>query len=174
MNLYNLPQHKDWPFIVNAVIEIPKGKSAKYEYNNDLGVFMYDRSLLSAMTYPASYGFIPQTMTDDGDALDILVFNAIPIDRGTVVETKVIGVLDMEDEHEGEMVKDYKVLGVPISHIRSYDSLDDIDQLFLKVCKNFFAHYKDLNDKKVSIGEWQDTKSAVEIIKSSLIPWKSS
>lgn len=174
MNLYNLPQNKNWPLVVNSVIEIPKGTSAKYEYDNELGAFMYDRSLLSAMTYPASYGFIPQTMTDDGDALDVLVYNSIPIERGTVVETKVIGLLDMDDEHGGEMVKDYKILGVPTSHVREYNSLKDIDPLFLKICKNFFMHYKDLNDKKVNIEEWQEKEAAIEVIKSSLVPWKSS
>ena len=169
MNLYKIPQNKDWPSIVNAIIEIPKGTSAKYEYDNDLGLFKYDRSLLSAMTYPASYGFIPQTMADDGDALDILVYNSIPIERATLVECKVIGVLDMDDDGE----KDYKILGTPTSHIRNYESLDDIDSLFLEVCKNFFQHYKELNFKKVEIFEWHDRKKAIEIVKSSLSPKKS-
>ena len=73
MNLYKLPSHKDFPKIVDAVVEIPKGKSVKYEYDPQ-GYFRYDRSLTSAMVYPASYGFIPSTMADDGDALDILVY----------------------------------------------------------------------------------------------------
>jgi inorganic pyrophosphatase len=163
MNLYNIPQHQDWPKIVNAVVEIPKGTSAKYEYDNELGVFKYDRSLLSAMTYPASYGFIPQTKADDGDALDILVYNSTPILRGTVVECLVLGVLDMNDEGK----KDYKILGTPISHVRNYDSLDDIDPLFLEVSKNFFQHYKDLNDKQVEILNWHDHKTARTIVKES-------
>ena len=101
------------------------------------------------MVYPSSYGFIPNTYADDGDPLDILVYNRIPIDRGTVVECSVIGVLDMEDE--GSTVglhKDYKILGVPTSHVRDYESLSDIDPMFLNIAKNFFLHYKDLNNKK--------------------------
>ena len=165
MNLYKIPTHKDCPKKVYAVVEIPRGTSAKYEYDPELGVFLYDRSLLSAMTYPASYGFIPMTKAEDGDALDILVYNAIPIARGTVVECLVIGVLDMNDDGE----KDYKILGVPTSHVRSYKGLDDIDPLFLEVCKNFFQHYKDLNGKDVEILNWHDRDTARKIINENLI-----
>jgi len=165
MNLYKIPLHKDYPHKVYGVIEIPKGTSAKYEYDPDLGVFMYDRSLLSAMTYPASYGFIPMTKAEDGDALDILVYNAIPIARGTVVECTVLGVLDMNDDGE----KDYKILGVPTSHIRNYKSLDDVDPLFLEVSRNFFQHYKELNGKSVEILNWHDKAKAQKIINQNLI-----
>ena len=78
MNLYEIPIHKNCPEIVNAVIEIPQGTSVKYEYNKDLDIFTADRTLCSAMTYPANYGFIPQTVAEDGDPLDILVFNSQP------------------------------------------------------------------------------------------------
>ena len=163
MNLYNIPTHKESPDKIWAVIEIPKGTSAKYEYDPELGIFIYDRGLLSAMTYPASYGFIPNTISEDGDALDVLVYNALPIERGTVVECNVIAVLDMEDEGE----KDYKVLACPISHVRAYKNLDDIDPMFLKVCKNFFAHYKDLNEKLVNVRDWEDTDFARKVIMDS-------
>lgn len=169
MNLYKLPLHKDFPKIVDAVVEIPKGKSVKYEYDPQ-GYFRYDRSLTSAMVYPASYGFIPSTMADDGDALDILVYNRIPIDRGTVVECKVIGVLDMEDEGSTVGIhKDYKILGVPTSHVRGYDSLNDVDQMFLAIAKNFFLHYKDLNNKDVRVFDWHEKDKAYEIIRESII-----
>jgi inorganic pyrophosphatase len=169
MNLYKLPLHKDFPKIVDAVIEIPKGKSVKYEYDPQ-GYFRYDRSLTSAMVYPASYGFIPSTMADDGDALDVLVYNRIPIDRGTVVECKVIGVLDMEDEGSTAGIhKDYKILGVPTSHVRGYDSLNDVDQMFLAIAKNFFLHYKDLNNKDVRVFDWHEKDKAYEIITESII-----
>jgi inorganic pyrophosphatase len=167
-NLYNLEPHKNTPKIVEAVVEIPKGKSTKYEYD-PRGFFRYDRSLTSAMVYPSSYGFIPSTYADDGDPLDILVYNRIPIDRGTIVECKVIGVLDMEDE--GSTVglhKDYKVLGVPTSHVRDYNSLADIDPMFLEISKNFFLHYKDLNNKEVKVLEWHEKETAYDIINESI------
>lgn len=163
MNFYNLPTNKKSPKVVNAVVEIPKGTSAKYEYHED-GYFIYDRSLTSAMVYPASYGFIPSTLTDDGDPLDILVYNRIPIDRGVVVECKVIGVLDMEDEG----FKDYKILGVPTSHVRRYNRLKNIDSLFLDISRNFFLHYKDLNGKKVNVFDWHEKEFAHKIIKESV------
>jgi len=168
MNLYSIPKNKKSPKIVNAVVEIPKGTSAKYEYHPD-GYFVYDRSLTSAMVYPASYGFIPQTYAEDGDPLDILVYNATPIERGTVVECQVIGVLDMEDENsEGSMDKDYKILGVPTSHIREYNSLGDIDTLFLDIARNFFIHYKELNNKSVKVFDWHGDKQAFKIIENAI------
>ena len=89
-----------------------------------------------------------------------------------MVEATVLGGLEMYDELNGEMVMDYKVLAAPTSHVRQYESLEDVDQLFLKVCKNFFAHYKDLNETPVQIGEWQEKESAMAVVKSSLIPYK--
>ncbi len=163
MNLYKIPQHSLYPKVVRAVIEIPRGTSAKYEYDPDIGIFVYDRSLLTAMTYPSNYGFIPNTLAEDGDALDILVYNS-PLERGTVVDCKIVGVLDMDDEGQ----KDYKILGVPTSHIRPYLGIQDIDPLFLQISKNFFQHYKDLNDKTVNIYDWHDKDFAVEIVDKSL------
>jgi inorganic pyrophosphatase len=157
------------PNIVEAVVEIPKGKSTKYEYD-PLGFFRYDRSLTSAMVYPSNYGFIPSTYADDGDPLDILVYNRIPIDRGTVVECKVIGVLDMEDEgSKAGLHKDYKILGVPTSHVRDYKSLSDIDPMFLEISKNFFLHYKELNNKEVKVFDWHEKDTAYQIITESLL-----
>jgi inorganic pyrophosphatase len=163
MNLYNIPIHSESPQRVNAIIEIPKDTNVKYEYDSKLGVFVYDRSLLSAMVYPASYGFIPQTLAEDGDALDVMIYNAMPISTGTLVESRVIGVLDMEDEG----FKDYKILATPISHIKEYRSLADVDSNFLKICQNFFCHYKDLNNKKVKVLDWHEAEYAREIVTAS-------
>jgi inorganic pyrophosphatase len=142
------------------VIEIPRGTSAKYEYDKDLEMFRLDRCLQSAMMYPANYGFIPNTLADDGDPLDVLIFNRTPIDRGTLVECKTIGVLNMTDEG----CKDYKILAVPTAHYRKYNTLNDIEDLFLDVTKNFFEHYKDLNDKNVWVGKWHGKQRAKDII----------
>jgi inorganic pyrophosphatase len=170
MNLYKISQHRNFPKNIEAVIEIPKGTSAKYEYD-PRGFFRYDRSLISAMVYPSNYGFIPNTLAEDGDALDVLVYNRIPIDRGTVVECNVIGYLDMEDEDSaGKMNKDYKILAVPTSHERNYKGLSDIDSQFLKVCKNFFLHYKDLNNQKVNVFDWHDKEEAHDIVEDNAKP----
>ena len=165
-NLYKLPIHKYSPSITYGIIEIPKDTNVKYEYDPDLAVFKYDRSLLSAMVYPSNYGFIPNTKADDGDALDILVYNSRPINTGTLVECRVMGVLDMEDDGE----KDYKILATPVSHIKDYSrGLYDIDPQFLKICQNFFSHYKDLNNKLVEVFDWHEADIAMQIIEDSII-----
>jgi len=165
-NLYKLPTHEDSPAIVNAVVEISKGTSAKYEYDPVWETFRLDRCLASAMVYTASYGFIPNTLADDGDPLDILVYNSTPILRGTIVECRVIGVLDMTDNGE----KDYKILAAPTSHVKNYSCLyKDIDPVFLRVTKNFFEHYKDLDKKEVEVGEWLHVEAAHDIIRADTI-----
>lgn len=167
MNLYKLPIHEKSPRIVNAVIEIEEGSKNKYEYDGDLGVFMYDRCLNSAMVYPASYGFVPNTLCEDGDPLDIMVISPEPIKRATVVEAKVLGVLDMEDEG----AKDYKIISVPNFYTRKYFGLKDVEGSFLEISKNFFAHYKDLSMSRdrVKVFDWHDKDFAYQIIKESII-----
>lgn len=157
--------HQNTPRVVNAVVEIEKGSSVKYEYDGDLGVFRYDRSLDSAMVYPSNYGSIPGTLCDDGDPLDILILTQQPIDKGTMVECRVLGVLDMEDEG----YKDYKVLAVPTSTRKRFRNLNDVDSLFLRISKNFFTHYKDLENKQVSVGDWLPKEEALNIITQSII-----
>lgn len=96
------------PQIVNAVIEIPRGSRAKYEIDNEWGMLRLDRILMTSISYPFPYGFIPQTLADDGDALDILVLCSEPLAPLTVVETRVLGIMQMIDQNE----KDYKIIGV--------------------------------------------------------------
>jgi len=167
MNLYKLPTHKNCPRIVYSVIEIEEGSKNKYEYNGDLGVFEYDRCLTSAMTYPASYGFIPGTLSDDGDPLDVLVVSPEPIKRATVVQTKVLGVLDMDDEGK----KDHKIIGVPSYYARKFSNLHSLEPSLLLIAKNFFMHYKDLSLKgeKVQVHQWHNKETAFKIIKQSLV-----
>ena len=169
MNLYNLPIHSDSPKIINAVVEIPRGTSAKYEYDSEMGVFKLDRCLMSAMVYPASYGFIPSTLAADGDALDVIVYNAQPVDRGVLVECNVIGCLDMYDNG----VADYKVLACPTSHVKEYYTIDDVDPVFLRVAENFFQHYKELDDKHVSTSGWVRREETYDIINDSIINFKN-
>lgn len=159
-NFLNLPIGENFPDIVECVIEIAKDTNVKYEYDEELHVFRLDRCLLSSMNYPASYGFIPQTHGDDGDALDVLVYNTMPLMTGTVVKVRIVGVLDMTDGGK----KDYKFIGIPLFNPNGYRSIHDIDPLFLKVAKNFFLYYKTLEHKETEIGEWMDYPDAYKII----------
>ncbi len=166
MKLYEIPTHKDSPRVVNAIVEIPKGSNHKYEYDPEYDQFVLDRSLMSAMVYPANYGFISSTLADDGDALDILVLAGEPIDKGTIVPTRVIGALHMIDN--GEV--DYKLIGVPVrsyskQHIQTFD---DIDPLLLDVIENFFQHYKELEGKKVELKGWIEQEETFKIVEESI------
>ena len=160
-NLELIEVNESSPKIVNAIVEIPKGTSAKYEYNPKLDTFQLDRCLPSSMMYPCSYGFVPSTLAEDNDPLDMLIYNDTPIDRGTLVECTVIGVLDMKDSGG----QDWKILGTPTSHVRKYRSIKDIDPMFIKVASYFFRHYKDLNNKYVEVGDWYGKTKAYSIIK---------
>jgi inorganic pyrophosphatase len=162
-NLEAISLHKETPKIVNAIVEIPKGTSAKYEYDSELNIFKLKRCLTPGLKYPCSYGFIPNTLAGDGDCLDILIYSDVPIERGTLVECTVIGVLDVEDQN-GE---DYKIIGVPTS-LAECSSLDDIDTLCLKTIQNFFEHYKDREDNRwCRVNGWAPVEAAYDIIKNS-------
>tara|TARA_R110002020_G_scaffold347796_3_gene561466 strand:- start:714 stop:1265 length:552 start_codon:yes stop_codon:yes gene_type:complete len=165
MNLYDVPIHKNSPTIINTIVEIPKGTNAKYEYHPAYEIFRLDRCLSSAMAYPANYGFIPQTKAEDNDPLDIIIYNNIPIDRGTLVECKVVGMLDMVDEG----LNDHKIIGIPLYHSRvnDFNSYEDLDEMFLKITENFFKHYKDLNDKEVKVNSWCGPHEAKQVINNS-------
>jgi len=163
MKLYDIPTHDGHPKLVNAVVEIPKGTSAKYEYDPKYDLFRLDRCLMSAMVYPASYGFIPSTLAEDGDALDVIIYNATPIDKGSLVECKVIGCLNMLDDG----VPDYKVLACPTSHVKEYVTLDDVDPVFLTVAENFFQHYKELNNQTVTTHGWMRREQTYKVIEEA-------
>ncbi len=164
-NYLYLPIGKKAPRYVDCVIEIPKDTNTKYEYDEELNIFRLDRCLISSMNYPASYGFIPSTHADDGDALDIIVYNTAPLLTGTVVTCRVLGVLDMTDGGK----KDYKVLGVPLFNPNRYTNVNDVDPMFLRVVKNFFKNYKELEGKSVEIGDWLGKDEARAIVKDGHI-----
>ena len=165
MNLYNLPTNEKSPEIVNTVIEIPQGTCVKYEYNAELEVFQMDRVLSSAMVYPTNYGFIPNTLGDDGDPLDVLVYSRQSFVVGSVVECIVLGALDMIDNGK----KDYKILTYPVSSVKKRTGLHDISKQFLNITSNFFEHYKDLSKHDVVINDWLSAEEAREIIVSDTI-----
>jgi inorganic pyrophosphatase len=153
------------PEVVNVIVEIPKGTSAKYEYDPHLGVFRLDRMLHSAMVYPGNYGFIPNTLAADGDALDVIIYSSNPIDRGTLVECVVLGSLNMTDDG----VKDYKILCVPTNRYGKCCTMNDVDTLFLDMTRNFFQHYKDLDGRVVECGRWHGKQRAQDIVTNDMI-----
>ncbi|EAH4571481.1 inorganic diphosphatase [Campylobacter lari] len=161
------------PNKLNAVIEIPYGSNIKYELDKESGVIMVDRVMYSAMFYPANYGFIPNTLADDGDPIDVLVLNEYPIQAGAVIPCRLIGVLLMEDESG----MDEKLLAVPVSKIDPrYDnikSLDDLPKASLDKIKNFFETYKMLEPNKwVKVKEFAGIEKASEILENSIKNYK--
>ena len=158
INYLDLPIGNKYPYEVDCVVEIGKDTNLKYEYDERLHVFRLDRCLLSSMSYPCTYGFIPSTKADDGDALDMLIYSPASMMTGTVCTCRVIGALDMTDGGK----KDYKVLGVPVFNPRPIRDIADVDQMCLRITKNFFQNYKELEGKDVQIGNWMNADFARE------------
>jgi inorganic pyrophosphatase len=151
---------------LNVIVEIPMLSRVKYELDKDTGLIKYDRVLYSPMHYPANYGFVPQTLWEDGDPLDVLVLGQEPLVPGCIVEARPIGVLDMEDGGEG----DAKVLAVPVSDPRwnTTNDISDLEPHILDEIKHFFSVYKDLQKKKVVVGDWHGKKEAMEAVEKSI------
>ncbi|WP_263411190.1 inorganic diphosphatase [Terriglobus tenax] len=153
-----LPIGDKSPESVTAVIEIPLEGIKKYEYDKKLGVFRLDRNLYSPVHYPGDYGFIPSTLGDDGDPLDILVLVDTPSFPGCVMDARPIGMLEMIDGGEG----DEKILAVGEGNPR-YNDVNDFSQIYphiLKEITHFFSIYKDLEGKRVEINGWKDAAAA--------------
>ena len=152
----------DPPREVNVIIEVPVGgEPIKYEMDKDAGTLVVDRFLYTAMRYPGNYGFIPHTLSDDGDPCDVLVANTRAIVPGAVMSVRPVGVLFMEDEAGG----DEKIIAVPSSKLtQRYDkvkSYSDLPDITLQQIQHFFEHYKDLEEGKwVKIGDWGDANAA--------------
>lgn len=162
---------KNFPEIVNSIIEIPKGSRAKYELDIHTGLLKLDRVLFSAFYYPTNYGFIPQTLGDDKDPLDILVLSQIDLDPLCLVDAKVIGVMRMLDQGVG----DDKIISVA-THDISVNYINDISELpihFINELKDFFENYKKLENKTVKVSEFQNKKIAHEIISHASINYKN-
>lgn len=161
------------PDKLNALIEIPYGSNIKYELDKETGALFVDRVLFSSVFYPANYGFVPATLADDGDPIDILVLNEYAVAAGSVIPCRLIGVLVMEDESG----MDEKLLAVPVSKIDPrYDnikSLDDLPKATLDRIKNFFETYKLLEPGKwVKVSDFKDAKAAEEILDKAIKNYK--
>jgi inorganic pyrophosphatase len=154
------------PQKVNALIEIPQGSRAKYEVDKTTGLLRLDRVIYSSFHYPVNYGFIPQTLGQDSDPLDILVLCSQSIQSLALVEANVIGNMQMIDSGQ----KDDKIIAVAskdpsVSH---YQKMEDLPQHFLLELRNFFEQYKVLENKKVEIDNFQDKDTACKIITEAI------
>lgn len=150
---------------VLAFIEIPRGSRNKYEYDESSGTFVLDRVLYSSVHYPTDYGFVPDTLAEDGDHLDVCVLMTEPSFPGCLIEARPLGGLDMRDE-KGH---DFKLLTVPVNDPRfaHYQSLDQVGKHWLREIETFFATYKLLENKQTDILGWHGLDAALEQIEAS-------
>ena len=163
MSLYDIEPGPDSPEIVRMIVEIPKNSSNKYEYDGQLGVFRLDRALYSPLHYPGDYGFVPGTLADDGDPLDVLAIVDDPSYPGVLISVRPVGLLDMVDQSE----PDQKILAVPNKNPR-FDQIHTIDQVFphkLREIEHFFTIYKELEGKKTEMHGWRGPKEARDLIR---------
>lgn len=158
---------------VNVVIEIPQGSSHKIEWDRERAAFMLDRVEPSIFAKPVNYGFIPKTLDEDGDELDVLVVTDEPLPTGIYLEGRVIGVLNFEDDGEW----DYKVIVVPADDRNTGDSitsLDDLGERWKQKIQHHFTHYKDLKKPGSTVVHgWGDIEDAKKVIAESIERWNT-
>lgn len=164
--LYTVPPGTNIPTVVNAIIEIPKGHRSKFELDKVTGLFKLDRYLYSSSHYPSDYGFIPQTLAEDGDPLDILVMVNEPTFTGCLIESRVLGVFHMIDSGDA----DEKVLAVPEGDplFRTYKTLADVPPHFLREVEHFFSTYKQLEGRAVEPIGWEGVETAQRVVKDAI------
>lgn len=161
----------DLPSVVNAIVEIPKGSRNKFEVDKATGLLKLDRYLYSSSHYPGDYGFIPQTLADDGDALDVLVMVNEATFSGCLIQVRVVGIFRMTDRG----ANDFKVLGVPhgdplFDEIRA---LENVPRHYLLEVEQFFATYKQLEGVSVKPMGWGTAVDAAEEVKASIARFKA-
>ena len=170
MNLDAIAIGHNPPEDVNTVIEVPiGGEPVKYEMDKAAGTLVVDRFLYTPMRYPGNYGFVPHTLSDDGDPIDVLVANTRPIIPGAVMNVRPIGVLRMQDEAGG----DEKIIAVPVPKLtRRYENVHnytDLPDITIRQVQHFFEHYKDLEGSKwVKVLGWGDAAEARGLIVESI------
>jgi inorganic pyrophosphatase len=170
MNLDRVTSGRDVPNDVNVIIEIPMNADPiKYEVDKETGAVFVDRFMSTAMHYPCNYGYVPHTISEDGDPVDVLVLSPVPIITGVVVRCRPIGLLKMEDEAGG----DSKLLAVPVDKLsslyRAIKSPRDLPELLTAQIAHFFEHYKDLEPGKwVKVQGWVGAEEAKKEILDGL------
>jgi inorganic pyrophosphatase len=176
MNLDRVTSGDDCPNNINVIIEIPSHSDpVKYEVDKATGAMFVDRFMGTAMHYPCNYGYIPHTLSDDGDPADVLVVTPVPLISGSVIQVRPVGMLKMTDE-AGE---DAKILGVPVDALsrmyRDINTARDMPRTLLDSISHFFEHYKDLEDGKwVKIEGWLGAEEAKQEIIDSIERYNNS
>lgn len=174
MGYNTIPAGKDLPNDIYVAIEIPANASPiKYEIDKDMDALLVDRFMAAPMFYPANYGYINNTLADDGDALDVLVITPYPVQPGTVIRARPVGVLKMSDEAGG----DEKLLAVPHEKLsqlyNDIHDIDDVPQILKDQIVHFFEHYKDLEKGKwVKVEGWENADAARAAIMKSAAAYK--
>lgn len=163
---HGVPSGKQAPRVVNAIIEIPQGSRCKYEIDKASGLLKLDRVIYSSFYYPINYGFIPQSYGGDKDPLDILVITTLPVQPLTLMEAKVIGVMQMVDSGE----PDDKIIAVAANDpgVNHYNNIEELPQHFFDELRHFFEEYKKLENKSVLVEDFGDKAKALEIISTAL------
>ena len=160
------------PRIVNAIIEIPQGSRCKYEIDKPSGLLKLDRVIYSSFYYPCNYGFIPRTYGDDKDPLDILVLTSLSVAPPTLMEAKVIGVMQMIDSGDA----DDKIIAVALHDpgVNHYNNIEELPKHFFDELRHFFEEYKTLENKTVSVEEFGDKAKALQIIDEAIKLYKDT
>ena len=170
MDMSKIPAGQNIPWDMNVIVEVPVGtEPVKYEIDKASGAIFVDRIMHTSMRYPCNYGFIPHTIADDGDPVDVLIANRTPIMPGAVVRCRPLGVLLMEDEAG----MDEKILMVPVDALHPFyqgvKNYLELPEILLQQIRHFFEHYKDLEkDKWVKIHGWGDENKAADLIVKAL------
>lgn len=176
MNFNEIPAGKDVPNDIYVMIEIPANSSpVKYEIDKNMGAVVVDRFMATPMFYPANYGFIPNTLGNDGDPLDVLVVTPYPVVPGSVIRCRPVGVLNMEDEG-GE---DAKLIAVPHDKLTKIytdiKDVNDVPELLRKQIQHFFENYKDLEPGKwVKVTGWDNADAARKAIMESIAAFNNA
>jgi inorganic pyrophosphatase len=169
---HGVEQDENAPRIVNAIIEIPQGSRAKYEIDKASGLLKMDRVIYSSFYYPTNYGFIPRTYGDDKDPLDILVLSSINVQPLTIIEAKVIGVMQMIDQGDA----DDKIIAVAnndmsVAHL---NNIEEMPKHFFKELRQFFEDYKKLEEKEVRVDAFGDKAMALRIIEAAMESYRNN
>jgi inorganic pyrophosphatase len=170
LRIEQIPVGENAPYDINVVIEVPLGgEPVKYEMDKASGAMFVDRILYTAMRYPGNYGFVPHTLSGDGDPIDVLIANSRPLMSGAVINCRPVGVLYMKDE-AGE---DEKIVAVPSQKVsamfNNINSVHDLPEIQLHQISHFFEHYKDLEEGKwVEIVRWGDDGDARQMVEDAM------
>jgi len=168
--LHDLTPGEKSPKIINVIIEIPKGSKNKYEIDKKTGIIKLDRAMKTSQDYPFDYGFVPQTLWEDGDALDVVVLTTYPLSSGILVEARPVGVMKMIDGGES----DDKIISVPKDDPRwdNVKDIKDVNPYTLKEIKHFFETYKSIENKEVKVGAFSGKAKAEEAVKKAIKLYK--